>query len=84
MYSSVQMSAGLMYAVGGAMEGIASAVAVVGVKFQPTFTRSRVQYLTTHHYYSIEKAKKLLGYKPAWTQEVHTCRHTSSSNRHPF
>lgn len=46
----------MMSVMGGLMDGLAGALGKVGVKFQPTFTRSRVQYLTTHHYYSIEKA----------------------------
>ena len=66
---SVKLPAGAMAVVGGWMDGLAGVLRKVGVAFQPTFTRSRVQYLTTHHYYSIEKAKRLLGYTPAWTQE---------------
>jgi len=66
---SVRLPTGLMTVVGGWMDGMATLLRMVGVRFQPTFTRSRVQYLTTHHYYSIEKAKRLLGYAPAWSQE---------------
>lgn len=57
---SIRMPASLMYMVGGAMEGMASLLSSVGVKFEPTFTKSRVQYLTTHHYYSIEKVRNAL------------------------
>lgn len=46
-----------MAVMGGLMDALAGLLAKVGVKFQPTFTRSRVQYLTTHHYYSIAKAR---------------------------
>jgi hypothetical protein len=53
---SVRLPAGLMAVMGGLMDALAGALDTVGIKFQPTFTRSRVQYLTTHHYYSIEKA----------------------------
>jgi hypothetical protein len=51
----VRMPAGLMAVVGSVADGVAVLLGAVGVKLQPTFTRSRVQYLTTHHYYSIEK-----------------------------
>jgi len=33
-------------------------------KFEPTLTRFRVTLATTHRWYNIEKAKKVLGYKP--------------------
>lgn len=56
---SVRLPAGFMGVVGGMMDALASGLGAVGVKFQPTFTRSRVQYLTTHHYYSIEKVRRL-------------------------
>jgi hypothetical protein len=49
------MPAGFMAVMGGVMDVLATGLGAVGIKFQPTFTRSRVQYLTTHHYYSIEK-----------------------------
>jgi hypothetical protein len=49
-----------MSVVGGMLDGVAVALATLGVKFQPTFTRSRVQYLTTHHYYSIEKVRVMM------------------------
>ncbi len=47
-----------MAVMGGVMDALAGGLGAVGVKFQPTFTRSRVQYLTTHHYYSIEKVRR--------------------------
>lgn len=63
---SVRLPAGLMYVVGSAMEGMASALSAVGVKFEPTFTKSRVQYLTTHHYYSIEKVRPEAEHRTRW------------------
>ncbi|XP_055343733.1 sterol-4-alpha-carboxylate 3-dehydrogenase, decarboxylating-like [Paramacrobiotus metropolitanus] len=37
------------------------------VSWQPTFTPMRVALISTHHTYSCEKAKTLLGYQPVYT-----------------
>ncbi|OQV18123.1 Sterol-4-alpha-carboxylate 3-dehydrogenase, decarboxylating [Hypsibius exemplaris] len=37
------------------------------VKWEPTFTPMRVALISTHHTYSCEKAKTLLGYQPLFT-----------------
>lgn len=52
---SVWLPAGFVNAMGGMADALASGLGTMGIKFQPAFTQSRMRYMTTHHYYNIDK-----------------------------
>lgn len=66
---SFYFNATVMWYIAGITEIFVKVFTLFGRKLNPTFTKSRVQYLSTHHWYSVQKAKRFLDYKPAWTTE---------------
>lgn len=59
----------LALAVAYILESIAKVVGWFGVSFRPLLTRFLVSEMSTHHYFSIEAAKRDLGYQPSCTIE---------------
>lgn len=57
----------LAYAVAAAMEGVSRMLQRVGVSYTPLLTRFLVSEMSTHHYFSIEAARRDLGYRPSCT-----------------
>jgi nucleoside-diphosphate-sugar epimerase len=60
---------GVALVVARILEGIATVMGWCGVSFKPLLTRFLVSEMSTHHYFSIEAAKRDLGYKPSCTIE---------------
>ncbi len=51
----------------GVMEGIATVVGLCGIEYKPLLTRFLASEMSTHHYFSIEAARRDLGYIPSCT-----------------
>lgn len=49
------------------MEGVAKVARICGVRMKPLLTRFLVSEMATHHYFSIEAARRDLGYIPSCT-----------------
>ena len=47
------------------LEGVSRLLLTLGVNFKPLLTRFLVSEMSTHHYFSIEAAKRDLGYQPS-------------------
>lgn len=56
---------GLAYVLAYAMEGFASTVNLLGIDYTPLLTRFLVSEMATHHYFSIDAARRDLGYVPS-------------------
>jgi len=71
----------IVYAVAAMKEGIDSLRGAPGGP-EDGMTRFAIRYLCTHHYFSIEKARRELGYEPAVTIDEgieRTCRHLEAT-----
>jgi nucleoside-diphosphate-sugar epimerase len=62
---SISKSFAMTLALG--MEGVAKLLGLCGIEYKPLLTRFLVSEMSTHHYFSIEAAKRDLGYLPSCT-----------------
>jgi len=71
----------LVYAIAAVKEGIDTLKGGT-LNAEDGFTRFAIRYMCTHHYFSIEKARRELGYNPAVTVEEgieRTCQHLEAT-----
>jgi nucleoside-diphosphate-sugar epimerase len=61
------LSTAVAMKVAAVMEGCARGLSLVGVEIKPLLTRFLVSEMATSHYFSIENAKRDLGYRPSFT-----------------
>jgi nucleoside-diphosphate-sugar epimerase len=64
---SRSIGARLAHLIAIVMEGVAHALRCVGIRRTPLLTRFLVSEMSTHHYFSIEAARRDLGYAPTRT-----------------
>jgi nucleoside-diphosphate-sugar epimerase len=66
---SRSISKGFATALAGIMEAVARGLQLFGMRTTPLLTRFLVSEMSTHHYFSIEGARRALGYAPTRTVE---------------
>jgi nucleoside-diphosphate-sugar epimerase len=64
---SKAISAKVAISVAGVLELVARALNLVGVQYKPLLTRFLASEMSTHHYFSINAARRDLGYNPTRT-----------------